>query len=234
MNAPELISQYNTNLGQSTGLVPMGVTSIFRNGEFYNTHGVQNWAPIWQAGPRGGRVHAISAYSGTGTSPTFWLGVGNILTPVGCVANVTKNGTNDFITRGAGGSFLTDGWQVGDLCLVVNNGTQLNNRLQQVKTLTSATVLTLEGVNDFSATDAAAINTYLLRVTMLTPAISLTTTTATSILTTTNLPFLAGGADNYLTLGPNEFLVAWFGVQPTAPGATIVQQNYVWVQGGWY
>lgn len=90
----------------------------------------------------GSRVHAINAVSGDTAANTARLYVGRPLSlsaSMGTGAFVDGGGGSDTITRSSG-SFVTDGWVVGDRLLAVNSTTLANDFLTTLTAVASGTL----------------------------------------------------------------------------------------------
>jgi len=208
------------------------------------------WRPIFTAGANGSRVHAISVYNPSNRSEYFWLAIGKVLTAAGNIATITKHdtvngggGDLDTITRSSG-SFVTDGWAVDMQLLIVGSGTQLNNISRAIGGFAvSNTVMQLEATNIFSATDSSPAATTELVAFSVLGSVNLAAATGTqgstnavaptTILNNVNMPFVFPGADDLLTLGPNEILLGYLSYDST-PVPTATSPYGITVFGGDY
>lgn len=202
---------------------------------------------IWRAGPNGSRIHGISAsQDDTATSLIkFFKGIvltdnaqvmpgagtpGAGLTPV---LALTK-AANDTFTR-TNGSFITDGWQVGTQGCIIDESKNLQNQILFYPTTVVAGTITLTGT-PLNATDAAPSgNIKLASVALLWSKALVAScgnadaTPALNMLSTTNYPGLYAAPDTFLTLGPNQLLIANIAAAPAAS-----KNVYLVVDGGDY
>ena len=176
----------------------------------------------WLAGASGSRVHGVAVAATDSGANTMVLYHGERMTlqsGMGTGAFVDGGGSSDTITR-TSGSFVTDGWLVGDR-LWVHGPTTLANGF--FTTLTGVAALTLTFAT--AVTDTAenfptgAIIYRLAQLHLTTLAANAGNAAATNALDmlVTDWPIADATPDRYLTLGANDALVLSVG---TAVGAS--------------
>lgn len=95
---------------------------------------------IWTPGSNGSRVHFISQANSVSSNPTLYLAEEMTLqSTMGTGAHVDNGGSSDTLTRSTG-SFITDGWLVGDRMWVSGSTTLANDYLVQVTAVASGTL----------------------------------------------------------------------------------------------
>ncbi len=191
--------------------------------------------PIFVAGSSGSRVHAISVASTDAGANTALLYYAKKLTAESDMttgAFVDGGGGSDTITRTAG-SFITDGWKIGDR-LVVADPTTLANSF--FVTLTGVAALTLTfataQVNTVEDFPSGAIIYRLCQLHLTTLAINAGNAASTDALDMliTDFPIADVTPDRYIILGPNDALAMSVG---TAVGASPDRVD-IMVAGGDY
>jgi len=185
-------------------------------------HGTALALSIWTAGASGSRIHGISVAAtdaGANTAILYHAERMTLQASMGTGAFLNNGGSDDTITRTTG-SFITDGWLVGDRLLVAGPTTLANSFFV---TLTAVAALTLTFVT--ASTDTAedfptgAIIYRLAQMHLTTLAINAGNAAATDALDMliTDWPIADITPDRYLTLGANDALVISVG---TAVGAS--------------
>lgn len=154
---------------------------------------------------------SISSTDGTARTAIIWTGVQmSLYANMGTVTTTaTTNATN---TRNSG-SFITDGWTVGDSAMIFGSATSSNNGVLAVVTTVATSTLTYSGVpSGFSAVTEGA-GFYIAKVGLWTqrtiPINSGNTGSAPSVvlLGGTQDPARAPLPDSGLTLGPSGLLI---------------------------
>jgi len=190
-------------------------------------HGTTVAMPIFTAGSSGGRVHGIGVTSTDAGASTAILYQGTRMTlqsAMGTGAFVDGSGGDDTITR-TSGSFVTDGWLLGDRLLVVGprSGpltTLLNQFFVTITTLAAATLSfttnTTSTAEDFPS---GAIMYRLSQLHKTTVAINAGNVAGTSSvdMLITDYPIADATPDRYIILGANDILAMSMG---TAVGAS--------------
>ena len=196
----------------------------------------------WAAGPNGSRIHAMTLAQDDTTTGTMSLFRGRILTDNGRpyvgwspqqstlaltpVLAVT-NTTNSTITR-TNGSFFVDGWNVGMFLGILNAVDNCQNQVAPVHvTSLSATTLTFTSVVFNAAAASPCGGMLLVECEPLWGVAAVSgcgtgTTAAVNLLSTTVGTSLLSAPDGFITLGPNELLLASCGTLPTANKAITV------------
>ena len=205
MGAPNLASTIKT---QNTNWV-------YNNGYFAQT--------LWQAGPNGARIAAITM-ANSGSTPSVKLFRGMPLTdnsvaypgarPGLGLTPILSVGSTTTIAR-TNGSFLVDGWMIGQPLIIVNDTVTPTNNVQcliHASTAPTATTITLAAASPATATTLGPRAVLLLpsllgTLTAVTNAGNTSGTLAQAMLNNTILPSVFNGSDAFLTLGPNEYLV---------------------------
>ena len=202
---------------------------------FIAAHSTALALPVFIAGSSGSRVHGIAVANTDAGASTAILYYGTRMTlqsAMGTGAFVDNGGNPDTITR-ISGSFVTDGWLVGDR-LLVSGPTTLANAF--FVTLTVVAALTLTFVTSTTATaedlPSGAIMYKLAQLHLTTLAINAGNAAATSALDMliTDWPIADVTPDRYIILGANDVLAMSLG---TAVGASPDRVD-VTVYGGDY
>lgn len=186
---------------------------------FVNGHSTRP-RPIWTPGASGSRVFFASMAASLATNPTLYLAEQMTLqSAMGTGAHVDGGGGSDTITRSSG-SFVTDGWQIGDILWVLGSTTlandykiQLTNVASGTLTFATATVTTAENLPSGSilyrlhqlVTVAGASNTG-----------NSTTVPATNLLDIAMVPALFPGSDAALFVPPTWLLTASLSSAPSS------------------
>lgn len=170
---------------------------------------------LWSAGSLGSRITNINLASGDAGAQTPQFYVGKPLTladNMGTGALVDNGASADTITR-TEGSFLTDGWQVGDRAFV-QDPTTLANGFQVLLTAAAALTLSLAtGGGTIDTAENLPSGAKLLRLTALhslslAAAAGFSGNVAVSGLDDAQLPGLNAGVNRELVLGPDTLLLA--------------------------
>ena len=198
--------------------------------------------PLWKAGPRGSRIHLISAsQDDTGTplmsffrgrvltdnampSPGFTLGrTTGALPPV---LTATKT-TNDHLDR-TNGSFVQDGWVAGNLLAIINSIDNPQNQVVAHVTTVAATTLTYTGTPLNATAAAMAIFTQLVLAnlmwakTLTASAGSSNSAAAVSMMDPSLFPAFLAAPGTFISLEPGELLLVKCGTLPAANSAVMV------------
>jgi hypothetical protein len=170
---------------------------------------------IWSPGSNGSRLHAITLATNEDADTDIQFYLGEKLTAqadMGTGSFVDNGGSADEITR-TSGSFITDGWRVGNR-LVVQGATTVANDVEVIITGVTATTLTLStGGGDVDTAEDLPTGAGLYRVTKLgyqdlplgsgEPSVD-----PVNVLNAAEWPFLDESPDRYLTIGPDTYLLA--------------------------
>ena len=203
--------------------------------------------PVWTAGRFGSRIHLVNVVgNGVGSNPID-LFIGKVITdnarafPLGSSGPREKTGgktpvlsiaTTTTVTR-TNGSFLIDGWQVGNRIAIINEWNNVQNyTIQLLTTVVAATLTLTSAVNATDTTPPGDMQ--LLRCAQicsgtLTSGTGTSNTASLNLLTATLMPGLLGQPETYLVLGPHEVLLLKVAA---APGSG--QSIEVLVGGGDY
>jgi len=166
----------------------------------------------WLAGTSGSRIHLISGASSDSGANSVTMYVGSALTlasAMGVGTFVDGGGGSDTITRTTG-SFVDDGWKVGDRVLI-QDATTLSNDVTGILTGVAATTLTF-ATSTIGAGEVMPSTCKLYRANILSvqevaiTAGTVTGTAAHDFLDPTDIPGLDASPDTYLILGPSEGL----------------------------
>lgn len=162
------------------------------------------------AGANGSRIHLIHAVSSDAGINNVTVSVGMVTTlgsAMGVGTFVDGGGGSDTITRTTG-SFVDDGWKVGDV-LISQGATTLTNDFLGILTGVAATTLTFATAT-IGAGEVLLSTTKLYRSNVLSiQAVAATAGTdpavpAHNFLNNTSIPGLDASPYRYLTLGPSE------------------------------
>ena len=168
---------------------------------------------IFTPGNLGSQIIGINLASvGPAGTVNVQLGVARKLTAEGTLgtgAFVDGGGGDDSITRSTG-SFITDGWRVGDR-MVAQEASTLDNDFEALLTAAAATTLSFATATVASAENFLA-GTFLARWAygwnVAVPTGSGVSTGAVSGMETADAPFFDGSPNRRLELGPNDLLMA--------------------------
>lgn len=202
------------------------VTTTFLNAGALNQ-------PIYKAGPNGSRIHGISASQDDTATSLIKFYKATVLTDnrlaypgapdtlgKGPILALTKAAT-DTATR-TNGSFVSDGWLVGNLACIINSSDNLQNQILSYITAVAAGTLSFNGtpMNASAATPATDLqicSCFLLwSKALVNGAGNADATPALNMLSTTNYPGLYASPDTFLTLGPNQILIANIAAAPAS------------------
>ncbi len=168
---------------------------------------------LWTAGASGSRIHAINVMSSDAGANSILLYLGKVLSlqaNMGVGTLVDGAGGDDTLTRTVG-SFITDGWKIGDLLILQGCTTLANDfaiRLTAVATLTLTFATGTISAGEVLPTGASLIRGQ--KITTQTVAIdsgNVGGTASVSVLDSTALPFLDATPNRYLTLGASDLLL---------------------------
>lgn len=162
---------------------------------------------VFKAGADGSRIHAMNAATNDAGTNKLTMYVGQELTKqedMGTGAFVDGGGGSDTITRSSG-SFVTDGWKVGDRMVVTGATTRANDFIATL-TAVSATTLTFATatVNTAENLPAGASLFRVGQIQQIATAINSgnsDTVPATDIFNQTNFPSLLADPNVFMTLG---------------------------------
>lgn len=189
----------------------------------------------WTAGASGSRIHAISVANtdaGANTIIPYYAKRMTLQSAMGVGAFVDGGGGSDTITRTLG-SFVTDGWLMGDRLLVASPTTLANSFFV---TLTAVAALTLTfataTVDTAENFPSGAIIYELCQLHLTTLAINAGNAAATDALDLlgADMPAVDASPDRYLTIEANDGLAFSVG---TAVGAAPDRVDII-VAGGDY
>lgn len=171
----------------------------------------------WTAGSSGSRIHGISVANTDGGGNTCLLYLAQQMTlqsAMGTGAFLNNGGSSDTITRSSG-SFLTDGWTVGDRLVVIpaegeplttlTNGFFTTLTAVVAGTLTFATAVTQAAEN--FPTGAIMYRLSQLHLTTLVINAGNAASTDALDMLITDWPIADATPDRYITIGPNDGLV---------------------------
>jgi len=208
---------------------------------FVAAHGTGLALPIWTAGSSGSRVHGIAVVATDAGANTAILYYGKRMTlqsAMGTGAFVDGGGSDDTITR-TSGSFVTDGWLVGDRLLVAGPAgagapTTLANSFFVTLTTVAALTLSFATATTDTAenfpTGAVIYKLAQLHLTTLAANAGNAATTDALDMIITDFPIADVTPDRYITLEANDVLAMNYG---TAIGAS-PDRGDVTVFGGDY
>lgn len=189
---------------------------------------------IWTPGTYGSKIHAISICSsdaGANLVALWQMKEMTLQANMGTGAFVDGGGGADTITRSSG-SFVSDGWVVGDMIWVSGATTLANDFVVQLTavaagTLTFATAIVNTAENFPSG---STIYKAIRRGTYSVPANSgVTSVVAGSMLNSTNLPSVFSGSDAFILVPAGYVLAMSCGTAPaTAEILSVI------VEGGDY
>ncbi len=193
-----------------------------QNTVFIASHSTTAALPIFVAGSSGSRVHAISLAStdsGANTAILYYAEKMTAQSDMGTGAFLDNSGDPDSITR-TSGSFVTDGWKIGDRFVVVDP-TTLANSFFATLTVVAALTLTFATANTNTAENfpTGAIIYRLSQLHLTTVAANAGNAASTDALDMliTDFPIADVTPDRYIILGPDDALAMSVG---TAVGAS--------------
>ena len=186
------------------------------NTVFIAGHSTTVAMPIFTAGTSGSRVHAISVANNDAGASTALLYYGKRMTlasAMGTGAFVDNGGSDDTITRSSG-SFVTDGWLLGDILVVVGPRsapltTLANQFFVRITTLAAATLsFATATVNTAENFPSGAIMYRLSQLHLTTLAANAGNAAATDALDMliTDWPIADVTPDRYITMQANDIL----------------------------
>lgn len=202
---------------------------------FIASHGTALALPIFTAGSLGARVHGIGVTAADAGANTALLYYGTRLTlqsAMGVGAFTDEGGSPDTITR-TSGSFVTDGWLVGDRLLVSSPTTLANSFFVTVTVVAALTLTFVTGTTDTAEnfpTGAIMFRLAQLHLTTLAANAGNAASTDALDMLITDWPIADISPDRYIILGANDILAMSFG---TAIGASPDRVD-VMVAGGDY
>lgn len=189
---------------------------------------------LWTPGASGSRIHAVNIATNDSVANELQLYVGKKITDqadMGTGALADGGAGDDSITRTTG-SFVTDGWRVGER-LLLQGATTLANDFEAFLTTVAATTLGLPTgtVDTVENLPSGAELFRLLKLTYLAVPLGSgePSVVAVSGLDITQMPALDASPDRFIMLGPNDVL---FGAVTTLMGTDEVLD--VVVSGGDY
>ncbi|MEE8598288.1 MAG: hypothetical protein V3S69_02000 [Dehalococcoidales bacterium] len=189
---------------------------------FIAAHGTVLALPIHLAGSSGGRVHGIAVAAtdaGANTALLYYAERMTLESAMGTGAFVDNGGSADTLTR-TSGSFVTDGWLVGDRMLVADP-TTLANSFFVTLTIVAALTLTFvtASVDTVENLPTGSIIYRLSQLHLTTLAANAGNAASTDALDMliTDFPIADVTPDRYLTIGANDGLAMSVG---TAVGAS--------------
>lgn len=201
--SPVFIGTYKTEL---THLVPANSTRYKR---------------VWASGASGSRIHAISLSSLDAAANTIKLALGKALTLASNMGTTSFNSSTT-ITRSAG-SFITDGWSVGERLKIFGATTESNNT-EVILTTVAATTLTASAASfGTESIPSTAILYRLAQVATYNIAINagyLPNVLPISLLDGSKLPAAFMGDDTLLSLGASDAIFL-------APGTTLTGSELI-------
>lgn len=178
---------------------------------------------LWAAGASGSEIELVNIAGTDNAANTLQLSIGEALTlasNMGTGAFVDNGASADTISR-TSGSFLDDGWRVGDR-LFPSGATTLANDFEVILTAVTATLLTLAtGGGTVDTVENLPSTAILYRVARLgsIPVAAnsgVSGNAAVDGLSPTQIPGFAVSPDDLLRLGPNHALI---GALATAVGS---------------
>lgn len=189
---------------------------------FIAAHGTALALPIWTAGSSGSRVHGIAVTNtdaGANTALLYYAKRMTLQSAMTVGAFVDNGGSPDTITR-TSGSFVTDGWLVGDR-LLVSGSTTLANSFFVTLTVVAALTLTFVTATVDTAENfpTGAIMWKLSQLHLTTLAINAGNAASTDALDMliNDWPIADASPDRYITIEADDALAMSLG---TAPGAS--------------
>ena len=186
------------------------------------SHGTALALPIFTAGSSGARAHGISVAStdaGANTAILYYAKRMTLQSAMGTGAFLNNGGSPDTITRTLG-SFVTDGWLVGDRLLVSNPTTLANSFFVTLTVVAALTLTFVTGTTDTAENlPTGAVMWKLSQLHLTTLAANAGNAAATDALDMliTDWPIGDVTPDRYITLEANDSLAMSVG---TAVGAS--------------
>lgn len=189
---------------------------------FLAAHSTTLALPIWTAGSSSSRVHGIAVANtddGGNTALLYYAKRMTLESAMGTGAFVDNGGSPDTITR-VSGSFVTDGWKVGDRLLVSDPTTLANSFFVTITVVAALTLTFVTGsVNTAENFPSGAVMWHLSQLHLTTLAANAGNAAATDALDMliTDWPIGDVTPDRYITMQADDALVMSFG---TAVGAS--------------
>ena len=202
---------------------------------FIAAHGTALALPVFTAGSSGARVHAIAVANtdaGANTALLYYAKRMTLQSAMGTGAFLNNGGSPDTITR-TSGSFVDDGWLIGDRLLVSDPTTLANSFFVTLTVVAALTLTFVTGTTDTAENlPTGAIMYKLAQLHLTTLAINAGNAAATDALDLlgADMPTVDVSPDRYLTIEADDALVMSLG---TAPGASPDRVD-VMVGGGDY
>ena len=185
-------------------------------------HGTALAMPIWTAGSSGSRIHGISVAatdSGANTALLYYAKRMTLQSAMGTGAFLNNGGSPDTITR-TSGSFVTDGWLVGDRLLVTGPTTLANSFFVTITVVVALTLTFVTATTDTAEnlpTGAIIYKLSQLHLTTLAANAGNAASTDALDMLITDFPIADVTPDRYLILEANDGLAMSVG---TAVGAS--------------
>lgn len=177
---------------------------------------------VFGAGDTGSRIHQAcltSTDNAALTARLYYLEILSLQSAMGTATHVDGGGGSDTLTRTTG-SFIQDGWKIGDILYVYNSTTRANDYKAEVTGVATLTLTFATGtVNTGEVLPAGAS---LYRAGLLgffdipANAGNATTIDSVDLLDDAVIPIFDASPDRYLVVGPNDALGIALG---TAVGA---------------
>lgn len=202
---------------------------------FIAAHGTALALPCWVAGATPSRVHAISVAStdsGASTALLYYAKQMTLQSNMSSGVFVDGGGGSDSITRTVG-SFITDGWKIGDRLLVASPTTLANSffvTLTGVAALTLTFATSIVDTAENLPTGSIIYRLCQLHLTTLAANAGNAASTDALDLLSADFPAVDGSPDRYMTIEASDALVVSLG---TAVGAAPDRVD-VFVAGGDY
>ena len=199
------------------------------------SHSITLALPCWVAGSSGSRVHAISVAStdsGASTAILYYAKQRTLESAMTVGALVDNGGSPDTLTR-TGGSFVTDGWLVGDRMLVAGPTTLANSFFVTITVVAALTLSFVTATVDTAEnlpTGAILYSLCQLHLTTLAANAGNAASTDALDMLITDFPIADISPDRYLTLEGGDALAMSVG---TAVGAAPDRVD-IMVAGGDY
>lgn len=166
---------------------------------------------IWTPGAYGSRIHQILISSSDAGANVVTLWVMQQVTSqanMGTGAFVDGGGGSDTITRSSG-SFITDGWEVGELIWVDKPTTLTNGFVTQLTAVASGTLTFATGTVGTAENFPSGSNIYRavrIGTSSITANAANTNVVGGVVLNSTRIPGVFAGADQHVMLGANQVL----------------------------
>lgn len=172
---------------------------------------------------KGSIVSKLAQVCTSTTAVNGFICRGTVLSGPSIATGATVNSNPLTITR-ASGSFVTDGWKVGDLCWLDSPTTRANQILDRV-TAVAALTLTLTATTGFTAESFAGAAQQLVKCVPIGLLLNLVATASApqsnNLLLPSVIPCLLPGANAFLELANGEILV----YKPSRTGQGIIDQT---------